>query len=47
MSRASRSMNERLRKMSDQEDLLDERLHRHAAESKSWHGTWDDPPRLG
>jgi hypothetical protein len=47
MSQASRSMNERLREMNDQASLLDRRLHRHAEESKRWHGTWDDPRRLG
>jgi hypothetical protein len=47
MSRASRNMGERLRKMNDQADVLDRRLRRHAEESKSWHATWDDQPRLG
>jgi hypothetical protein len=47
MSRASLSMGERLRKMNDQASTLDKRLSRHAEESKSWHTTWDDPPRLG
>jgi hypothetical protein len=47
MSRASRNMGERLRKMNDQASLLDKRLSLHAEESKSWHATWDDPPRLG
>jgi hypothetical protein len=47
MSRASRSMDARLRKMNDQASTLDRRLSRHAEESKSWHTTWDDPPRLG
>ena len=46
MSQASRSMNERLRKMNDQASLLDWRLHRHAEESKRWHGTWDDLRKL-
>ena len=46
MSRASRSMNERLRKMNDQAGTLDKRLRRHAEQSQSWHTTWDDPPRL-
>jgi len=41
MSRASRSMGERLRKMNDQASLLDKRLSRHAEESKRWHTTWD------
>jgi hypothetical protein len=47
MSRASRSIDERLRKMNDQASLLDKRLSRHAEESKSWHTTWDDPSRFG
>jgi len=47
MSRASRSMDERLRKMNDQASVLDRRLSRHAEESKRWHTTWDDPPRVG
>ena len=45
--RASQSMDERLRKMNDQAGLLDRGLSRHTEESKSWHTTWDDPPRLG
>jgi hypothetical protein len=47
MSRVSRNMDERLRKMNDQASLLDKRLSRHAEESKSWHTTWDEPSRLG
>ena len=47
MNRASRSMDEHLRKMRDQGRSLDRRLRRHAEESKSWHTAWDDPPRLG
>ena len=47
MSRASKSMDERLRKMNDQASLLDKRLSRHAEESKSWHTTWDDTSRPG
>jgi hypothetical protein len=47
MSQASRSIDERLRKMRGQGSNLDGRLRRHAEESKSWHTTWDDPPRLG
>jgi hypothetical protein len=47
MSRASRSMDERLRKMRDQGSTLDKRLHRHEGESKRWHMAWDDPPRPG
>jgi hypothetical protein len=46
MSRASKSMDERLRKMNDQASTLDKRLSRHAEESQRWHTTWDDPPRL-
>ena len=46
MSRASRNMGERLRKMNDQASTLDKRLSRHAEESQRWHTTWDDPPRL-
>jgi hypothetical protein len=40
-------MGERLRKMNAQASLLDKRLSLHAEESKNWHATWDDPPRLG
>jgi hypothetical protein len=47
MSRASQSMDKRLRKMNDQASTLDRRLRLHSEESKSWHTTWDDPPRLG
>ena len=47
MSQASRSMEERLRKMRDQGSTLDRRLRRHAEESARWHTAWDDPPRLG
>ena len=47
MSRASKSMDERLRKMRDQGNTLDKRLHRHEEESKKWHTAWDDPPRPG
>jgi hypothetical protein len=47
MSRVSRNMDERLRKMNDQASLLDKRLSRHAEESKRWHTTWDEPSRLG
>ncbi|HKH35887.1 MAG TPA: hypothetical protein VKA82_01730 [Rubrobacter sp.] len=47
MSRVSRNMDERLRKMNDQASLLDRRLSRHAEESKRWHTTWDEPSRLG
>jgi hypothetical protein len=46
MSQASRSMDERLRKMNDQGSTLDKRLSRHAEDSKSWHITWDEPSRL-
>jgi hypothetical protein len=47
MSRASKSMDERLRKMNDQASTLDKRLSRHAEEGMRWHTTWDDPWRLG
>jgi hypothetical protein len=47
MSRASKSMGERLRKMNDQASTLDKRLSRHAEDSKSWHTTWDDTPKPG
>ena len=47
ISRASRSLGERLRLMNDQASLLDKRLSRHAEESKRWHTTWDDPSKLG
>ena len=47
MSRPSRNMGERLRKINDQASILDKRLRLHAEESKSWHTAWDDPPRLG
>jgi hypothetical protein len=47
MSRASQSMDKRLRKMNDQASTLDKRLRLHSEESKSWHTTWDDPPKLG
>jgi hypothetical protein len=47
MSQASRSMDERLRKMSDQASTLDKRLHGHAEESKRWHTAWDVPPMPG
>ena len=47
MSRASKSMDERLRKMNDQASTLDKRLRRHAEECMRWHTTWDDPSRPG
>lgn len=47
LSQAARSMDERLRKMNDQANTLDKRLSRHTEESKRWHGSWDDLPRLG
>ena len=46
MSRASRKIGERLRKMNGQASPLDKRLSRQAEESKRWHTTWDDPSRL-
>ena len=42
-TQASRSMNERLRKMSDQGSNLDKRLRRHADDSERWHTSRDDP----
>jgi hypothetical protein len=39
MSRASRSLDELLRKMNDQASLLDKHLSLHAKESKRWHTT--------
>jgi hypothetical protein len=45
MIRASKSMDERLRKMNDQASLLDKRLSRHAEEGMRWHTTWDDTSR--
>jgi hypothetical protein len=47
MNRASRNMDEHLRKMKDQGSTLNRRLRRHAEESARWHTNWDDPPRLG
>jgi hypothetical protein len=47
MSRASQSMDERLRKMNDQASALDKRLSRQAEESQRWHTTWDDTSRPG
>ena len=47
MSRASKSMDERLRKMNDQASTLDKRLRRHAEECMRWHTIWDDPSRPG
>ncbi|MDP8952715.1 MAG: hypothetical protein M3N18_10860 [Actinomycetota bacterium] len=47
MSRASRNMDERLREMNGWAGALDERLRRHAEESATWHGKWDDPSRVG
>ena len=42
MSRVSRSMDERLRKMRVQGSTLDRRLHRHEEETRMWHRAWDD-----
>jgi hypothetical protein len=47
MSRASQSMDERLRKMNDQASTLDKRLNRHAEEGMRWHTTRDDTLRPG
>ena len=46
MSRASRHMDERLRRMNVRASALDMRLGRHAQKSASRHAKWDDPPRL-
>jgi hypothetical protein len=46
-TQASRSMDERLRKMSDQGSKLDKRLRRHAGDSERWHTSWDDPAMTG
>ena len=43
MSQASRNMDEHLRRMIDQANLLDKRLRRHGEESQSWHKKWGDP----
>lgn len=42
-TQASRSMNERLRRMNERAGMLDRRLRRHAEESTIWHRKWDDP----
>lgn len=47
MSRASRSIDERLRRMNEQAGVLDRRLRRHAEERAGWHGKWDDSPASG
>lgn len=43
-TRASRSMDERLRLMNERASTLDRRLRRHAEENVIWHSKWDDPP---
>jgi hypothetical protein len=43
MSQALRNMDEHLRRMNDQANLLDKRLRRHGEESESWHKKWGDP----
>ena len=45
MKQASRSMDERLRRMNAQASALDVHLRRAAEESAGWHAKWDDPPR--
>jgi hypothetical protein len=47
MSRASQSMDERLRKMNGQASTLDNRLSRHTEEGMRGHTTWDDTSRPG
>ncbi len=42
-SQASRSMDERLRELSDRADGLEGRLRRHAGERANWHREWDEP----
>lgn len=41
-SQASRSMDERLRELSERSSALEVRLRRHAEEKASWHREWDD-----
>ena len=43
MSKASRNLDNHLRKMYEEDSLLDKHLRRHAEESESWHRKWDDP----
>ena len=45
MKQASRSMDERLRRMNAQASALDVRLRRAAEERVAWHAKWDDPSR--
>lgn len=40
-SQASRTMDQRLRELSERSDELDGRLCRHAEERASWHKEWD------
>ena len=40
-SQASRTMDERLRELSDRSAALDVRLRRHAEETAGWHKEWD------
>jgi hypothetical protein len=41
MGRASQNMDEHVRQMNEQANLLDMRLRRHGKESESWHRKWD------
>ena len=41
--RASRNLDERLRRMNERASALDGRLRRHAGESASWHRKWGGP----
>jgi hypothetical protein len=43
-NQASRSMDERLRHLTEGTDALDKRLRHHAEESATWHKKWDDSP---
>lgn len=42
-SQASRSMDERMRELSERADALEGRLRHHAEERASWHKEWDEP----
>ncbi len=41
LSQASQNMDEHVRQMNEQANLLDRRLRRHGEESESWHRKWD------
>lgn len=47
MNQASRSLDERLRRMNRGASALDKRLRHHGEESASWHRKWDDAPKSG